>query len=211
MKKTPSFDFRSRAEQARKAQLDFKNHTAELLQKLRETRNPETFSEWCEFQKSPTYQRLLAQFWAALEAAYPPDFDADFDKLRSHSDMKALETAVAFLEADPYFFRTGYIKEKLLRYIRGYELTPPYVSRLQQALLSVVDRHYCREFGEYCRLTRKIGSRTLRQELGNRATNHEDPNVRKRAQWVLDWIEANLPADYPDQERFCGVARGSIA
>src|SRR6266481_3061824 len=101
-----SFDYRGRAELARKAQLAFKNHIAAALNEVRTVRNRESFTQWVEFQKSPSYQRFLTEYWAAVDAAYPPDFDTDLENLRNHRNLKALETAVSFLEADPYFFRS---------------------------------------------------------------------------------------------------------
>lgn len=182
------FDYRRRAEFARKAERDFKNFYQETSRKVYATPNRETLHEWGQLQKTPTYANLLDAFWVALDAAYPPGFDDDFEKLRSHIDLKALETAVAFLEADPFFFRSGYIKQKLLRWVRGYQLTPEYIARLQHVILTVVDSHYCREFGEYRKLAHKIDNANLRLGLQSRIDS-EDPNICKRAHWILDWLE----------------------
>src|SRR5947209_20218434 len=147
-----AFDFRSHAEKALKAQLAYKHFLDEAYKKLHTDRNLKALGELRDLRNSSEYHRVWEEYIAAVDAAYPPDFDEDFVRLRGRTDLKALETAVAFLEADPFFDRTGYMKEKLLRYVRGYQLTPAYVDRLQQVILNVVDDHYCREFREYCRL-----------------------------------------------------------
>jgi hypothetical protein len=145
--------------------------------------------EWGTFQKTSAYIELVNAFWAAIDAACPSDFDEDFEKLKSHTDLKALETAIAFLEADPFFFRSGYIKEKLLRYVRGYQLMPEHIARLQNAILNVVDSHYYREFREYRKLAHRIDDANLRLQLQIRTAN-EDGDIRNRAHWIFDWLVA---------------------
>ena len=57
---------------------------------------------------------------------------------------------MSFLEADPWFYRTGYIKSKLIRYIKRPMLTPEYIKRLQRVVLAVVDKRDDRDFRAYC-------------------------------------------------------------
>ncbi len=183
-----AFDYHGQAERVRQAQRAFKDFSQVAYRNVHANPNRDTLRQWGEFQRTPTYQQLLDAFWAALDAAYPPGFDADFEKLPHHQDMQALETAVAFLEADPFFFRSGYIKEKLLRYVRGYQLPAEYVTRLQQVILNAVDQHYCREFGEYRKLAHRLDTDQLRSALDAR-TRSEDPHIRNRAYWILHWLE----------------------
>ena len=58
--------------------------------------------------------QALRLWYAAIERAYLPGFDEDVERLRT-GDPSGMESAVSFLEADPWFFRTGYIKSKLIR------------------------------------------------------------------------------------------------
>ncbi len=186
------FDYQGQAEAARKAKLDFYNYGADAEKKLKDVawssnrdEKARAWADWREIHSSQEFMNLLHAFVAATDAAYPPGFWEDFENLRNRTDAKALETAIAFLEADPYFFRSGYAKEKLLRYVRGYQLNSEDVARLQQVILNIVDGHYCREFREYCRLARKVDSKDFRLQLESRAKS-DDANIRKRAQWVLD-------------------------
>lgn len=126
-------------------------------------------------------------WYQAIENAYLPSFGTDFDRIRA-GDPTGMEGAVSFLEADPWFYRTGYIKSKLIRYIKQPLLTPNYVKRLQQVVLSVVDKRDDRNFRDYCRLARKVDSPELREGLTRRLT-HTDTNVRRRAKWVLEALE----------------------
>jgi hypothetical protein len=183
-----AFDYHGQAERVRQTQRALKDFSQAAYRTVHANPNRDTLRQWGQLQRTPTYQQLLDAFWTALDAAYPPGFDADFEKLPFHRDLQALETAVAFLEADPYFFRSGYIKEKLLRYIRGYHLPPEYVTRLHRVILHAVDQHYGREFGEYRKLAHRLDSDQLRLALKER-TRREDTHIRNRAHWILDWLE----------------------
>ena len=100
-------------------------------------------------------------------------------------DGTKLESAVAFLEADPWFHRSGYTKVKMVRYIKEAMLTPGYVARLQNVVLNMVERRNGQEFRAYCRLAHKVDAPALREQLTRRLAQ-DDPNVRRRARWVLE-------------------------
>lgn len=123
----------------------------------------------------------------AIDAAYPPGFWTDYEKLRS-GDASGLESAIAFLEADPIFYRTGYVKTKITRAIKPSMLTPAQAARLRSVALSIVDRRDDRDFRAFCRLARKADAPELHDQLRQRLTN-ADPNIRRRARWMLDAVE----------------------
>jgi hypothetical protein len=141
---------------------------------------PESDPAWAAWESA------VDAFYAALDAAYPPGFWDDYDRLR-RGDSAGLDTAVRFLEADPWFFRTGYLKASLLRRIRRFSLTPDQTARLRNVVLSVVQRRDGREFREYCRLARKVDGPELRSRLQGLAV-HSDPRVRRRAGWVTYFL-----------------------
>jgi hypothetical protein len=132
------------------------------------------------------WQRACCEFHAAVSALYAP-VCAAIERL-DDGDVGALETAVAFLELDPYCFRSGYVKADLLRRLKHMTLTRPYAARLQQVILAAVDRYDRREFRGYCRLAKKVNSPELRAELAERLTD-VDPGVRRRARWALEALE----------------------
>ncbi len=129
-------------------------------------------------------------WFEALDKAYPNSFWENYERLRS-GDPTGLENAVSFLEADPWFFGTGYVKTKLMRFIKPAMLTPEYKKRLQQVVLAVVDKRDERDFREYCRFACKVDAPELRGQLSQRLTSRNpdtSPNfdVRRRARWVLE-------------------------
>jgi len=130
-----------------------------------------------------TWEAAVARFHAAVAVAYPPDFETIFSRLRE-GDPSSIESAIGFLEADPWFFRSGYVKAKLVKLIKRLPLKPEQVRRLQAVIVNVVDGRDRREFRDYCRLARYIDGLELRQSLETRLTC-SDEGARRRAAWVL--------------------------
>jgi hypothetical protein len=83
-------------------------------------------------------------------------------------DPEAIEGALRYLEADPWEFRSGYLKGRLLHHLAGRELDEHQRLRLRPVLL-----HYCDvgprwEFPKACRLARRVPIPGLRNELVER-------------------------------------------
>jgi len=121
---------------------------------------------------------------AAQQAAYPAGFWESYRRLCA-GDATGLEAAVTFLEADPWFPNSGYVKVKLVRHIKVPMLTPSYIMRLQSVILEMVERRSGQEFRAYCKLARKVNDVGLREQLRQRA-DEGDFDVRRRARWVLE-------------------------
>ena len=83
------------------------------------------------------------------------------------------------------FFRSGYVKEELLRRLKNLRISQDQIQRVNEAILGVVDKKDCREFRRYCQLARKIGTPEFQRALRERLLS-PDAGVRRRAQWVLD-------------------------
>lgn len=106
------------------------------------------------------------------------------------SKPDAVENAIQFLEVNPYFFRSGYIKEKILTKLKNVDLTKRELERLHKVLLNIVDNHYCREFRYYCKLGRKIKTQKFLEGLRARMES-TNKDVAKRAQWMLEYVESS--------------------
>ncbi|HEX5323471.1 MAG TPA: hypothetical protein VFW40_06775 [Capsulimonadaceae bacterium] len=124
----------------------------------------------------------------ALDVAYPPGFRDDCKALQA-GNAAGLETAIRFLEADPWFFGTGYKKADLIKWITRLDLSARDATRLQGVVLHAVDSRDRREFRSYCRLARKVDTPELRDALAERLIDDSE-DVRRRARWVLDALGA---------------------
>jgi hypothetical protein len=134
------------------------------------------------------WQAAIARSEAAVDAAYLPDFEAIYGRLCERNSA-ALEGAIEFLEADPWFFRSGYMKAKVVRLLKRLPLNPDQVDRLRAVVVSVVDGRDRCEFRDYCRLARCVDGPELQQLLERRLA-HADEGVRRRAGWDLQALGA---------------------
>ena len=152
---------------------------------------PEAWKDWtfAVYHQYGVFKKYASLYFRpqplSEEAArYTWDFWRDVELLRG-GDQTKVEAAISFLEADPWFHGSGYVKTKLSRYIKADMLTPAYRTRLANVVLSVVDKRHDRDFRAFCRLARKADTPELREQLTRRLA-HNDLDVRRRARWVLE-------------------------
>lgn len=107
-------------------------------------------------------------------------------------DRAVIEDAIRFLETDPYFFRSGYLKGDLLRYLGRASLDPYQEDRLRAVVLARVSGPSRREFRRYCRLARRLSTPEFVARLQELAS--EEPGTAARhANWVLQAIRHGGP------------------
>ena len=68
------------------------------------------------------YSALVDTFRRGVNAAYPSGTD-DWPARMDAGDLEAIECAVVYIEADPWVFRSGYFKARLLPRLRRAALT----------------------------------------------------------------------------------------
>jgi len=102
-------------------------------------------------------------------------------------DKELLEFVVCFFEVDPWFFRSGYLKQMLLTRLKRSELGAQNKRRLRAVLLDAVDRRGTREFKYYCRLAAAIADAGLVSALED-VSGREGDQRASRAKLMLDTI-----------------------
>ena len=129
------------------------------------------------------YGRLLNEFGAHMHGAYPkgtPDLYHDL----KNAKPRAIDTATAFLEADPWFFRSGYLKAQLIRRLKRVTLTAEQAERLQRVVLARVEGPDRNEFAAYGRLALAVRSPELEARI-EEMTRGADAGIARRARWMM--------------------------
>jgi hypothetical protein len=70
------------------------------------------------------------------ELAFPGGYDTALDRLAA-GDEQTMEATICFLEMRPYFFRSGYMFDALLRRAKHAPLSPEQGARLQVVVAEV--------------------------------------------------------------------------
>jgi hypothetical protein len=102
-----------------------------------------------------------------------------------------LEFVVCFLEVDPWFNNSGYLKQIFLTRLKRSDLDEATKGRLRMVLLDAVDRRGTREFKYYCRLAAVIGDEDLVSAL-EKASENTDGAVASRARFMLSTIRQRI-------------------
>jgi hypothetical protein len=109
------------------------------------------------------------------------------------------EHMLDFLEADPIFHRSGYMKEKLLTELKRRKFNHAEVGRFQAIILHRVQRtDRRREFSYYCRAAANVDDEGFRAQL-RALEQSDDPHASRQANWMraaLDgkWLELKRAA-----------------
>jgi hypothetical protein len=87
--------------------------------------SPEARVEW---------SRACSEFHSQYDAlAFPGGYEAGLQKIQK-GDARAIEDALAFLEVRPYFFRSQYMRTKLVRLLKRAQLSARQSERFQRTL-----------------------------------------------------------------------------
>ena len=152
-----------------------------LTVRINETfkRRDKSDKDWDEWRHATrafhTYESPVFQLWRR----------ETLDALRA-GDRDAIEGALAFLEADPYFFRSGYLKETILRALKRAPLNGRDEARLQMIVLRALEGRYKREFKFYARLIPRLHTSQFEAELRQAIGRAKCPNHARLVLNALD-------------------------
>ena len=121
--------------------------------------------------------------------AYRPWWDSYVEQIqrkRVISSQGVLEFMITFLEVDPWFFGSGYLKEKMIQRLKQATLTEVQKARLRTVSLDAVLRRPHREFKHYCRLARAVRTPDFVGNVERIAANPKDGAQRYRARSMLE-------------------------
>jgi hypothetical protein len=132
-----------------------------------------------------TWQEAAQKFQESYDRlAFPGGLNRQLELLKKH-DANAIDAALVYLQVNPYYFRSGYIKQQLAHLLKKAPLTKTHKERLLQILLDAVQEKPRREFIEYCRLARVLADAPFIQKLEQLAHTLDNPTIQHQAQKML--------------------------
>lgn len=146
----------------------------------------ETEKGRAESVRRPTegYRAAQAEYKEAWAALYTPEFLQKLEALKI-GDPAGAEAAIAFLEADPWHFHSGYLKGKVAQYLRKVVLDAQQRQRIGVVILTILAKGKRQDLGQFASLARRIDSPTLRYDL-ERLGQSDDEGLDWRANFVLE-------------------------
>ena len=139
------------------------------------------------------WHRAAEAFKIALTEFYAP-FERASDSLRDSDDE--LETAVQFLEADPWCHRSGYMKAKLLQRVAKWPARSRYQARLEDVVMLRLSKPEPGLFRPAARLASDLWNERLQgrvDELRRTGTSTQRTAARRLLSRVDELQRASLP------------------
>jgi hypothetical protein len=154
-------------------------------------------------------RRAIARFRAALEGAYAGTLCEFANGNGTALDLDTTDI-LDFLEADPIFFGSGYMKERLLSALKKFQLSNHESERLREIMLNVVRKDYHgREFRHYCRMAFNLDSQEFRDKLLD-IESSENNHAALRANWMLAALDGRFE-EIARKSRNLGLFRPNAA
>ncbi len=132
------------------------------------------FKKWQKAcQNLYTFHSPLHQIWTQ-----------EFKSSVISGNRESIESLITYLEADPYYFRSGYLKSRLVRIIKKAPLTAKDEQRLRSVIWNKTAKRSGQEFREYCRLATLVSTPTFREKVAKKAVSIE----HKKFKFLLKYL-----------------------
>jgi hypothetical protein len=106
------------------------------------------------------------------------------------SDRQAIDEAILYLEADPWYFRSGYLKERLIRGLKVAKLTQRDRRRLRNVIWNVAGGRNRREYRDYCSLAAVVGDADLIRLL-EEVSPERDQDAKGKFGYLRSYLQQN--------------------
>lgn len=117
------------------------------------------------------------------QLAFPSGLSEGLNAPKKH-DPDTIEVAIEYLNVDPYYFRSGYNKKKIVHLLKSAPLKKKQIKTLQEILFKALKSKYVL-YMEYCRLARKIQDLEFKEKLEAFAAQSTNQRKINRAQKML--------------------------
>lgn len=125
------------------------------------------------------------------QLSFPGGLASAITALRN-KDPLAIKNGILFLEVDPFFFRSGYIKERVIRALKKVSLSIAQKKKLQQIIIDSLSKKYRREFKEYCRLAPIVADHDFVEQLEHAYNGMQQPVKKQYIHALLTNIKQRL-------------------
>ena len=140
----------------------------------------------------PRNPSLLREWHDALDRIWGPALGGAFARFRQ-GDISSIPVLVAFLEEDPFFFRSGYVKGEILQRLRPEQLTEKQIEQLRSVCLRAAKTCGRREYRRYCRLAVRLADLKFAKSL--EALTTDQGSVASRARMMLRYVAKHGPQE----------------
>ena|ERR1043166_178683 len=130
------------------------------------------------------WEGACRRFHEAYDAlAWPGGLDEGMRLLKAY-DPDAVEVAIAFLEVDPLYFRSGYIKVDVVKRLLHAPLTSGQQDRLRRVVLQRARGPSRREFRAFCRLATALRTPTFESAV-EALTADSNRTIVRHGSWLM--------------------------
>lgn len=133
---------------------------------------------------SPAHHAACEEFRTHYDAlAFPGGLRLELERLK-RLDLEMIEPAVQFLEEDPWYQRSGYIKEEMLRRLKHAPLSRDQRFRLASLVVRSMVGGAARVFIHYSRLAPVLGVSSIVSTAAGLGSS-DDAEHRRRATHII--------------------------
>ena len=134
------------------------------------------------------YKKAVEEFHQKAGICEYFNIENAFDKIKK-GDHAWISQAILYLEVDPFYFRSGYFKEKILDTLKSAPLNIEEKSRIQKMLIGIIKKCFRREMKYYGKLAKTVADDSFRDKLLFLKENEESSSeVKTRAEYILQFI-----------------------
>ena len=144
--------------------------------KFRDSGKKELYQEW----------RSAIRAWLSFRSPLERLWTTHFKEQVRNGNKNAINELLTFLEVDPYYPSSGYLKERFLKTIKNAPRTIVDDRRLRAIIWNRAGGPNRREFKHYCRLALKINTPDFTEQVRQAAQN--GPRTWNKFSFLLRYL-----------------------
>ncbi len=185
-------EYKDKKDVMNKKMIAFILENAQKIEELRTAVN-DTFRHKNESsQAEQAWQDATKKFHNAYDwLAFPSGLEKGLELLKKHYPS-TIDTAINYLYANPYFFRSGYIQQKIAHYLKSASLSTKQIIDLHETFIAHLTEDKTAHRREYYQLARTIANDEFRKKIENIIDTTADEEIIKRARYLLTQLNTKI-------------------